>query len=89
MKVLPLKVAVSEDKTQLQPSRHHFFFFTQANQIGQTHTMNQVCELVGYYLGWVKPGEKERAGGSDAMAEFRRSHFFVVHDARRWSGGQN
>jgi hydroxyacyl-ACP dehydratase HTD2-like protein with hotdog domain len=38
MKFRPLKLTMSEDKTRLQPSRH-FFFFSQANQLGQTLTM--------------------------------------------------
>jgi hypothetical protein len=42
------------DKTRLQFSRDHFFFFPQANQIGQTPTMCQIGELVSYHLSWVK-----------------------------------
>jgi hypothetical protein len=32
--------------------------------------MLQIHELVGYYLGWVKPGKKDGTGGPNAMVPF-------------------
>jgi len=57
MKFGSFKVVVTVDKTRLQPSRHPFFFYSQANQTGQTLTMFSIRELVGYCFGWVKPLE--------------------------------
>jgi hypothetical protein len=54
MQFRTLKVIVAVDKTQLQPSRHPFFLFPQANQAGQMPTMSNICVLVRYYLGWAK-----------------------------------
>jgi hypothetical protein len=82
MKFLPLKVAMLVDKTPLQLPCVHFFFFPQANQIGQTPSMCcQIGELVSYHLCWVKPLDEDGAVGSNATAKFWTGHFIVVRCA--------
>jgi hypothetical protein len=81
MKFLPFKVAMSVDKTRLQPSRDNFVFLTDANQIGQAPSMFQVCVLVGYYLGWVKPGERTEQVAPTPWRSFGGA-IFLLSDAR-------